>query len=89
MQDMTKDPKQIISDAVQAAFSSTLGAEYKDVNPVVRLSQNPKFGDYQINGIMGLAKKTSQNPRELAEKIVGVIDLEGFAESRDWADCSG
>ncbi len=85
MQDMTKDPKQIISDAVQAAFSSTLGAEYKDVNPVVRLSQNPKFGDYQINGIMGLAKKTSQNPRELAEKIVGVIDLEGFAESLEVA----
>ncbi len=82
---MTKDPKQTISDAVRAAFSTTLGDEYKDADPVVRLSQNPKFGDYQINGIMGIAKKMGQNPRELAEKIVEAIDLSSFAESLEIA----
>jgi len=85
MQDMTKDLKQTISDAVQAAFGSVLGAEYKNANPVVRLSQNQKFGDYQINGIMGLGKKVGQNPRELAEKIVEAIDLGGFADTLEIA----
>ncbi len=82
---MTKDPKQTISKAVQEAFSSVLGEQYKDANPVVRLSQNPKFGDYQINGIMGLAKKLGQNPRELAEKIKDSVDLASFAESLEVA----
>lgn len=82
---MTLDPKQTISSAVRAAFSVVLGDGYKDSDPVVRLSQNSKFGDYQINGIMGLAKKLGQNPRELAEKIVGAIGLDGFAQSLEVA----
>ncbi len=82
---MTLGPKQTISSAVRAAFSVVLGDGYKDSDPVVRLSQNPKFGDYQINGIMGLAKKLGQNPRELAEKIVGAINLDGFAQSLEVA----
>ena len=82
---MTLDPKLTISSAVRAAFSVVLGDGYKDSDPAVRLSQNPKFGDYQINGIMGLAKKLGQNPRELAEKIVGAINLEGFAQSLEVA----
>jgi len=85
MQNMSINPKQTISEAVQLAFGSVLGDEHKNANPVVRLSQNPQFGDYQINGIMGLAKKMGQNPRELAEKIVGAIDLTGFAESLEVA----
>ena len=75
---MTLDPKLTISSAVQAAFSVVLGDGHKDSDPAVRLSQNQKFGDYQINGIMGLAKKLGQNPRELAEKIVGTIKLMGL-----------
>jgi len=85
MQNMTKDPKQTISGAVQAAFSLVLGNQHKDADPVVRLSQNSKFGDYQINGIMGLAKKVNQNPRELAEKIIEAMDLGEFAQSLEVA----
>ncbi|MDP7008045.1 MAG: arginine--tRNA ligase [Phycisphaerales bacterium] len=75
------DPKQTISDAVQASFGRVLGEEYVNANPVVRLSQNQKFGDYQVNGIMGLAKKRGENPRELAQKITEDLDLGGFADS--------
>ena len=82
---MTTNPKQTISDAVQTAFGVVLGVEHMVANPVVRLSQNPLFGDYQINGIMGLAKKLGQNPRELAEKVLGAIDLGEFIESLEVA----
>ena len=77
---MTADPKQTISIAVQRAFVSVLGSEHAEENPVVRLSQNPEFGDYQINGVMGLGKKLGVNPRDLAHKIVEAIDLEDFAQ---------
>ena len=82
---MTTNPKQTISSAVQEAFATVLGDEYRDANPVVRLSQNPRFGDFQINGIMGLAKKLGQNPRELASKIESAIELGEFAQSLEVA----
>lgn len=41
---------------------------------VLRPTQDPKHGDYQVNGVMGLAKRLKKNPRELAagvaEKLV-------------------
>ena len=77
---MTANPKQTIADAARAAFGSVLGAKHAKANPVVRLSQNQGFGDYQINGIMGLAKKLNLNPKKLAEKIVDAIDLGELAE---------
>jgi len=38
------------------------------------------FGDYQANCAMGAAKAMGTNPRELAAKIVALLDLEGIAE---------
>lgn len=77
---MTAGPKQTITTAVQKAFVSVLGSEHAEENPVVRLSQNPEFGDYQINGVMGLGKKLGVNPRDLAQKILEAIELENFAQ---------
>lgn len=36
-------------------------------------SNNPSFGDFQINGAMGLAKKLKSNPREIAAKIIDAL----------------
>jgi len=33
---------------------------------ILRPTQNPAHGDYQVNGVMGLAKRLKKNPRELA-----------------------
>ncbi len=41
----------------------------------VRPSTDPKFGDYQANGVMALAKKLKTNPRKLAEDVVENLDL--------------
>ena len=37
---------------------------------VVRKCPVPKFGDYQCNSILGLAKRNGSNPREVASKVV-------------------
>ena len=36
----------------------------------VRPATDPKFGDYQANGCMVLAKALGQKPRDLAQEIV-------------------
>jgi arginyl-tRNA synthetase len=42
-------------------------------------SSNPKFGDYQANGVLAAARETRKNPRELATEIVSHLDLSGAA----------
>ncbi|PSV48574.1 arginine--tRNA ligase [Photobacterium indicum] len=46
----------------------------------VRQSAKIQFGDYQANGVMGVAKKLGTNPREFAQKVIDVLDLDGIAE---------
>jgi arginyl-tRNA synthetase len=43
---------------------------------IVRASANPKFGDYQANGVMAAAKRNRLNPRELATKVVAAVNLD-------------
>jgi arginyl-tRNA synthetase len=45
-------------------------ADKDDCIPLVRPVVDSKFGDYQANGVMALAKQMKTNPRELAEEIV-------------------
>ncbi|HIJ51925.1 MAG TPA: arginine--tRNA ligase [Planctomycetes bacterium] len=51
-----------------------------DCAAIVRLSTDPKFGDYQANGVMALAKKIKTNPRKLAEQVVSNLDIADICE---------
>ena len=59
-------------ELLKSRFAEALGgiaedpAEYLEQ---IRVSQNPKFGDYQANMAMPLAKKLGQNPRQTAQTI--------------------
>ncbi|MGF1686687.1 arginine--tRNA ligase [Photobacterium japonica] len=46
----------------------------------VRQSAKVQFGDYQANGVMGVAKQLGTNPREFAQKVIDQLDLDGIAE---------
>lgn len=50
----------------------SLGAP-ENWDPQVRISAKAQFGDYQINGIMSIAKQLGKNPRELATELLGLI----------------
>ena len=45
----------------------------------MRATADPKFGDYQANGCMALAKTLRANPRELASRVAGAVRLEPMA----------
>ena len=52
-----------------------------DVSSIlVRPCPDPKFGDYQTNALMALAKAAKLNPRQLATEVVAKLDV------RDWCE---
>ncbi len=55
------------TQAIEAASGTTAPA-------IVKPAANPKFGDYQANGIMAVAKARKQNPRQLAEAVVAQLN---------------
>lgn len=73
----------LLSDKVSQAMVAA-GAP-ADCEPQVRQSARVQFGDYQANGIMAVAKKLGQVPRQLAEQVVQHLDLAGIASKVDIA----
>ncbi len=47
---------------------------------LVRPCPDPKFGDYQTNALMALAKERKMNPRQLATDVVAKLDVS------EWCD---
>ncbi|MEM9137700.1 MAG: arginine--tRNA ligase, partial [Cyanobacteria bacterium P01_F01_bin.42] len=64
------------SEALAAAF----GDEFKDRDPLLAQTNNPRFGDFQSNVALSLAKPLKQSPRAIAEKIVESLDVSDFCE---------
>ncbi len=52
----------------------------EECTAIVRVSSDPKFGDYQANGVMALAKKIKADPRKLAEEVVKKLDVDEICE---------
>lgn len=75
--------QQILSDKIKQAM--ILAGADENVEPLVRQSGKPEFGDYQANGAMGAAKKLGMNPREFAQKILANVNLDGVAEKLEIA----
>ena len=63
----------ILEERIGAAMAAVAGRD--DCAAIVRPATDAKFGDYQANGVMGLAKKLKTNPRKLAEEVVKNLDL--------------
>ena len=47
---------------------------------LVRPCPDPKFGDYQSNALMALAKERKMNPRQLATEVVANLDVGEWCE---------
>lgn len=80
-----------ISVNIQALLSAkvsqamVLAGAPADCEPQVRPSARVQFGDYQANGIMAVAKKLGQAPRQLAETVLQHLDLAGIASKMEIA----
>ena len=62
--------QSFMTSDIQKAFDL---AGVGDAPIVLQVAKNADFGDYQINGAMGAAKKLKINPRELAQKIADAL----------------
>lgn len=51
-----------------------------DADPILRVSQDEKFGDFQSNAAMGLAKRLGKKPRDIAASIIEHLDMASICE---------
>jgi arginyl-tRNA synthetase len=68
-------PASVLQLRVQAALVAAFGEEYADTDPVLRPSQ---FADFQANVALALAKRLGRPPREVADVLVGHLDVGGM-----------
>ncbi len=68
--------KERFEQALIAAFGEDLAA----TDPMLVPASNPKFGDYQSNVAMALAKRLGKAPRAIAEEIVQKLDVADLCE---------
>jgi len=72
-------PHKLIELRLQQAASKLLpGADVSTF--LVRPCPDPKFGDYQCNALMSLAKTRKINPRRLATEVVAKLDVSEICE---------
>ncbi|MGD1700967.1 arginine--tRNA ligase [Dapis sp. BLCC M229] len=60
------------------ALVSAFGQDLAGTDPMVVPATNPKFGDYQCNVAMSLAKKLKDKPRAIATQIIDNLDITDF-----------
>ncbi|MFN3153150.1 arginine--tRNA ligase [Bremerella sp.] len=73
---------------LRSRFKPVLDSLADDAGPLlemIRPAGDPKFGDYQANFAMGLAKKLGKNPRDLATEVVAQVNLEDVCETPEVA----
>lgn len=61
---------QTVSQVVQDAFNE---AGLNEDAILLQPAGKPEFGDYQVNGVMGAAKRRKTNPRELATQVAVIL----------------
>ncbi len=70
-----------VLERLRTAFGAVTpaGGDVAVFKAAVRATNDPKFGDYQANGCMALAKSLKLNPRVLASQVADAVDLEPLA----------
>ncbi|BAU63843.1 arginyl-tRNA synthetase [Stanieria sp. NIES-3757] len=81
MNSLLEQLKTSVSQALVAAF----GEELANVDPLVAVASNPKFGDYQSNVALPLAKQLKLAPRAIAEKIIANLEVDQICQKPEIA----
>lgn len=76
MKSTVEQLKARLEQAIVAAF----GDELAGTDPLLASTNNPKFGDYQANLAMSLAKPLKQKPRDIATQIVEHLEVSDLCE---------
>src|SRR5882724_4675788 len=71
------NPQQVLGARVRDALAAAYGADYGDADPLIRPSA---FADLQSNVALSLGKRLGKAPRDVANEIVGQLDVGDVAE---------
>ena len=84
------DPTAVLDERFRDAIATVLpDLPREQIQTHITASRQPKFGDFQSNCAMPLAKRLGMQPRELAGKIIGALDVAGIAEAMDESSIAG
>ncbi len=72
---------EILKNNFRQALITAFGESMTDIDPLLVPSTNLKFGDYQCNIAMSLAKTFKQKPRDIAQKIIDNLDVSNSCEN--------
>jgi arginyl-tRNA synthetase len=76
---------EIIREKFKAALGEAFGEEFAKIDPLVVNASNPRFGDYQSNIPLSLAKQLGEKPRAIAEKLVNHLTLDEICQKPEIA----
>jgi arginyl-tRNA synthetase len=68
--------KSALNDLFGTALSTVTGIKNSNANVIT--SSRPEFGDYQVNGVMSVAKQLKTNPREIAAKVIAEVNINEY-----------
>ena len=74
-----------LKSKVEQATVAAIGADLAGTDVMLVSTNNPKFGDYQANLALPLAKKLKQQPRAVAQAIVDKLDVSDICEAPEIA----
>jgi arginyl-tRNA synthetase len=69
----------ILEEKISKVMAAVTGEQ--SCAAIVKPSVDSRFGDYQANGVMAIAKKLKTNPRQLAEKVVAKLNISDICET--------
>lgn len=72
--------RTVLTDRLQSAFTSAGILLPEGFLPTVGIASDTRFGDYQSNAAMTLAKQLKTNPRALAQQIVDKLEVSDLCE---------
>ncbi len=73
---------EIISERISQAIQKATG---QNAPAIVTAATDAKFGDYQCNNALALAKQLKANPRQLAEKIIAELKIDDICKKPEIA----
>ncbi len=86
----TTDPAALLDERFHAAIAAAVPEfDSTKINTNITASRQPKFGDFQCNAAMGIAKRVGKKPREVAQAIVANLDVADIANPITEDDIAG
>lgn len=76
---MSQTLTTLVAQRFAAAISQACGLVVDPADTQVRASADAKFGDYQCNAAMALAKKLGKKPHDVAKSIIAAAQLDDIA----------